>query len=72
MYTHMLLKKTCHSDSDRVISHIILNTKQAQDFPGVSPHYCFVGGVKFSQGEGSAVFHCTALQICDLSALYLA
>ena len=23
--------------------------------PRVSPHYCFVGGVKFLQGEGSAV-----------------
>ena len=25
--------------------------------PRVSPHYCFVGGVKFLQGEGSAVIH---------------
>ncbi len=26
--------------------------------PRVSPHYCFIGGVKFPQGEGSAVIHC--------------
>ena len=25
----------------------------------VSPHYCFTGGVKFLQGEGSAVIHRT-------------
>ena len=25
--------------------------------PRVSPHYCFTGGVKFPQGEGSAVIH---------------
>ena len=25
--------------------------------PRVSPHYCFAGGVKFPQGEGSAVIH---------------
>ena len=25
---------------------------------GLSPHYCFIGGVKFPQGEGSAVIHC--------------
>ena len=25
--------------------------------PRVSPHCCFVGGVKFPQGEGSAVIH---------------
>ena len=32
------------------------NREQAQP-PRVSPHYCFVGGVKFPQGEGSAVIH---------------
>ena len=32
------------------------NRIQAQT-PRVSPHYCFVGGVKFPQGEGSAVIH---------------
>ena len=32
------------------------NRKQAQP-PRVSPHYCFVGGVKFPQGDGSAVVH---------------
>ena len=37
----------------------------------VFPHYCFTGGVKFPQGEGSAVIHRLknppALQGCHLS-----
>ena len=39
-------------------SHVVeTGRKQAQDPPRVSPHYCFVGGVKFPQGEESAVIH---------------
>ena len=44
------------------------NQKQAQNPPG-SPHYCFVGGVKFPQGEGSTVIHRTALRIRDFSTV---
>ena len=43
----------------RVISHTVVNRwKTGSRSPRVSPHYCFTGGVKFLQGEGSAVIHC--------------
>ena len=42
-----------------VISHKIVNrfTTTGSRSPRVSPHYCFTGGVKFPQGEGSVVIH---------------
>ena len=64
--TRMILKETCDSDSDCDFTY---DSKQAQDLPG-SPHYCFVGGVKFPQGEGSSVIHCTAIQTHDFSTLF--
>ena len=37
---------------------IVVNRSQTGSrSPRVSPHSCFVGGVKFPQGEGSAVIH---------------
>ena len=38
-------------------SWLIDRSQTATMFPRVSPHYCFAGGVKFPQGEGSAVIH---------------
>ena len=41
-----------------VFLHTIVNRwKKGSRSPRVSPHYCFTGGVKFPQGEGSAVIH---------------
>ena len=37
--------------------HDFPHCKQAYDSPRVSPRYFFSGGVKFLQGEGSAVIH---------------
>ena len=42
-------KSVSPTDSGNVNSLVIVNKLR------VSPHYCFVGGVKFPQGEGSAV-----------------
>ena len=42
----------------RVISHRNVNRwETGSRSPRVSPHYCFTSGVKFPQGEGSAVIH---------------
>ena len=47
-------KSVSPTDSGNVNSLVIANKLKS---PRVSPHYCFVGGVKFPPGEGSAVIH---------------
>ena len=44
----------CVTASGRVNSLLIVNKLKS---PRVSPQYCFVGGVKFPQGEGSTVIY---------------
>ena len=39
--------------------------------PRVSPHYCFIGGVKFPQGEGSAVIHHKKNDLLHKDASYI-
>ena len=39
--------------------------------PRVSPHYCFIGGVKFPQGEGSAVIHRKKNDLLHKDATYM-
>ena len=39
--------------------------------PRVSPHSCFVGGVKFPQGEGSAVIHREKNDLLHKAATYM-
>ena len=38
---------------------------------GFSPHYCFVGGMKFPQGEGSAVIHRKKNDLLHKDATYM-
>ena len=39
--------------------------------PRVSPHYCFIGGVKFPKGEGSAVIHHSKNDLLHKNATYV-
>ena len=45
--------------------------KQAQDPPGSLHTQCFVGGVKFPQGEGSAVIHRKKNDLLHKAATYM-
>ena len=64
-HIHALLKVTCNADSDRVISHIIVNV-QAQDPPRSPP------GVKFPQEDKSTVVHRKKNDMtkCDLTCTH--
>ena len=47
---------TCVTDCGMVIA-LVNRLQTGSRSPRVSPHYCITGGVKFLQGEGSAVIH---------------
>ena len=50
------------------------NRKQVVNWlkpPRVSPHYCFIGGVKFPKGEGSMVIHHKKNDLLHQDATYM-
>ena len=56
------------TDSGNVNSLVIVNKLKS---PRVSPHYCFVGGVKFPQGEGSSVIHRKKNDLLHKDTIYI-
>ena len=42
----------------KIIQSLVNRWYTGSRSPRVSLHYCFIGGVTFPQGEGSAVIHC--------------
>ena len=74
LYKDATYMYACATASERVNSLVIGNgSYTGSRSPRVSPHciYCVVGGVKFPQGEGSAVIHRKKNDLLHKDATYM-
>ena len=55
LFGHVLQMWQCDFTHDR---KQVVNTKTGSRCPRVSPHHCFMAGMKFLQGDKSVVIYC--------------
>ena len=61
----------CHNLWQGELTHNHKQVVNRPKPPRVSPHYCFIGGVKFPKGEGCAVIHHKKNDLLHKDATYI-